>query len=234
MIAMLDTSEDLTQAQTELGCPVEQLLTPLTRFTLRSQRFAVDNGSFARFERDGFLSLLEREKPNRSRCRFVAVPDVVGSARRTLEVFYRWRHQLVAWPLALVAQDGLEDLEIPWKGITAIFIGGSTDWKLSKSAADVVKAAKAIGKWVHVGRVNTPGRFEYFETLGADSIDGTGLSRYSHMREAIWRAYNQPSLLHPDNVPAERTGGWAGGQGLLATSAIAPNADADATNRNCQ
>lgn len=209
-------------------------MTPLTRFSLRSQRFAIDNGSFARFQATSFLSLLEREKANRSRCRFVAVPDVVGSARRTLEVFYRWRHQLVAWPLALVAQDGLEDLDIPWKGIAAVFIGGSpdTDWKLSKNAADVIKAAKAIGKWVHVGRVNSPGRFEYFENLGADSIDGTGLSRYSHMREAIWRAYNQPSLLHPDNVPAERTGSWVGGQELVAINAAPAkgNADAGVTN----
>jgi hypothetical protein len=60
-----------------------------------------------------------------------------------------------------------------------------------------------MGKYVHVGRVNTPGRFRYFEDLEVDSIDGTGLSRYTHMREEIWQAYNQPNLL----------------------SALAPNAD---------
>jgi hypothetical protein len=44
-------------------------------------------------------------------------------------------------------------------------------------------------------RVNGPGRFEWFEELGADSMDGSGLARYSHMREAIWKAYNEPTLF---------------------------------------
>lgn len=199
MIALLDTSHDLNEAAAELGCPVEQLLTPLTRFRPQhpDKPFAVDNGSFARFDAAAFLSLLEREKPRRELCRFVAVTDVVGSARRTLELFDRWsvRKELRGWPLALVAQDGQEDLPLPWDEIAAVFVGGTTEWKLSRHAAAVVKAAKALGKWVHVGRVNTPGRFEYFESLGADSIDGTGLSRYSWMRKAIYEAQTRPRLF---------------------------------------
>jgi hypothetical protein len=70
--------------------------------------------------------------------------------------------------------------------IEALFIGGTDDFKLGKHGAACVKAAKALGKWCHVGRVNTPGRLEYFEELGADSCDGTGLARYSHMRRAIY------------------------------------------------
>lgn len=31
MIAMLDTPQDLAVCESEIGCPVEQLLTPLTR-----------------------------------------------------------------------------------------------------------------------------------------------------------------------------------------------------------
>ena len=84
---------------------------------------------------------------------------------------------------------------IPWQNIAAIFIGGTTEWKLGPHAKAVIRAAQAIGKYVHVGRVNTPGRFEYFDSLGVDSIDGTGLSRYSHMREKIWKSHHQPSLL---------------------------------------
>jgi hypothetical protein len=197
VIALLDTSSDLSAAETEIGCAVEQLLTPLTRFKRQhpEARFAIDNGAFARFERDAFLALLERESASRNLCRFVAVPDVVASARRTLECFGHWRYKLSGWPLALVAQDGQEDLDIPWDGIAAIFIGGSTSWKLSKAAADVVKAAKVIGKWVHAGRVNTPARYEYFEELGADSIDGTGLSRYTWMRTRIHEMAIKPSLF---------------------------------------
>ena len=117
-----------------------------------------------------------------------------ASARRTLEVFDEWKQRLADWPLALVCQDGQEHLPIPWKAIAAVFIGGSTEWKMGPHAMTCIKAAKAIGKWVHVGRVNTPGRFEYFEKLGADSLDGTGLSRYSHMREAVHRENTAPQL----------------------------------------
>jgi hypothetical protein len=197
MIAMLDTSHDLTTAQSELGCPVEQLLTPLTRFRRQQPdaKFAFDNGAFATFDPAAFEALLRREEDAIEQCRFVAVPDVVGSAIRTLELFEHWSSRLWKWPLALVAQDGQEVLPIPWKSIQAVFIGGTTSFKMGPHAVSIIKAAKAMGKWVHVGRVNTPGRFEYFEKLGADSFDGTGLSRYSWMRERIYAAATQPNLL---------------------------------------
>lgn len=187
MIVMLDTSHSLDKAEAELQHPVEQLLTPLTRFKPQrpGQHFAIDNGAFSKFDAKAFLSLLEREEPRRKLCRFVAVPDVVGSARRTLEVFDYWRHQLIRWPLALVCQDGQENLPIPWQHIEAIFIGGTTEWKESDHAIACIKAAKALGKWTHVGRVNTRGRFDAFKDIGVDSIDGTGLAMYSHMRHAI-------------------------------------------------
>ncbi len=197
MIVMLDTSADLDLAAAELGCPVEELLTPLTarRRKRLDSHWCCDNGAFAKFDPIAFLSLLERNEEGRSLCRWVAVPDVVGSAIRTLEVFNIWRCKIAKWPLALVAQDGQESHPIPWDDIDAIFIGGSTEWKLGPHAAACVKAGKALGKWVHIGRVNTPGRFEYFEQLGADSCDGTGLARYSHMRKAISDAHLQPRLF---------------------------------------
>lgn len=205
---MLDTSEDLRTCRSELGCEVEQLLTPLTRFNRQERKahFAIDNGAFAGFKVEQFKNLLARENRDRELCRFLAVPDVVGAARRTLEVFDHWKYKLSGWPLALVAQDGLENLDIPWSQVSAIFIGGTTDWKLSKSAADVIKTAKAIGKWVHAGRVNTPGRFEYFEKLGADSIDGTGLSRFTWMRDRIYREAIQPNLLDGVAIAASGSG----------------------------
>ena len=206
MIALLDTSTDLHQCAVELGCPVEQLLTPLTRFRPQypADHFAIDNGAFAAFDRTAFLALLKREESRKTLCRFVAVPDVVGSARRTLECFDYWWGSCVlkGWPLALVAQDGLEDLPIPWALISAIFIGGSTAWKLSVHVEHVIKAAKILGKWVHAGRVNTPGRFEYFCRLGVDSVDGTGLAKHTWMREAIYAAAMAPSLFAQEGYHA--------------------------------
>lgn len=198
MIALLDTSQDLHQCETEIGCEVQQLLTPLTRFRLQrpSAPFAIDNGAFAGFNRAAFESLLEREYSRRKQCLFVALPDVVADARRTLELFEYFAPRCMRWPVALVAQDGQENLPIPWKHLQAVFIGGSTNWKMSHHAVAIIRCAKAMGIWVHAGRVNTPGRFEYFENLGADSIDGTGISRYSWMRERIYKSQSQPNLFN--------------------------------------
>lgn len=196
MIALLDTGQDLDDCADEIGCEVGQLLTPLTRYRLRDpgRLWAIDNGAYAKLDIPAFLALLKREEHHRQNCLFVTVPDIVGSARRTLEVFDHWKDRLFGWRLALACQDGQEHLPIPWGDIAAVFIGGSTNWKGSEGAAQIVKAAKAIGKWVHIGRVNHAVRWQHFEELGADSADGTGLARYSHMRRAIANRDHQATM----------------------------------------
>lgn len=206
MIVMLDTPQPLDECAKELGCEVEQFFSPQTyrKAQQPEQHFGMDNGSFGRFDAPLFLRLVERERARRDLCRFLPLPDVVvmtgdgpvGDARRTLEVFDVWRRkpEMAGWPLALVCQNGQEHLPMPWRHCSAVFIGGDTKWKEGPGAAAIIKAARALGKWVHVGRVNTPGRFEHFEKLGADSIDGTGLARYSHMRAAIHENATAPRL----------------------------------------
>lgn len=193
----MDTSEKLSVCAAELNCEVGQLLTPLTRFNLQDKngKFAIDNGAFSEFKEKAFMSLLAREACHKENCIFVAVPDVVASAARTLEIFDHWKDRLKDWPLALVAQDGQENFLIPWRDIQAIFIGGSTEFKVSDHVKHIIKAAKMLGKWVHIGRINTPDRFEYFLGLGADSCDGSGIAQYTHMREAIARRHNQAKLF---------------------------------------
>lgn len=197
MLVLLDTSHDLDACAEELGCEVGQLMTPLTGFRLRdpNRPWAIDNGAFARFDAKAFAGRLHRHDEHRDKCLFVTAPDVVGSARRTLELFDHFKHELDGWKIALAMQDGQEDLPIPWSEIAAIFVGGSTAWKVSDCAAQCIKAAQALGKWVHVGRVNEPKRFEHFEKLGVDSVDGTGIGMYSHMREAIAKRNYQGTLL---------------------------------------
>lgn len=196
MIVMLDTPQDLKICAAELGCEVEQLFTPLTRRNPQQpeQRFGLDNGAYSKFDAKAFISLLAKHEPRRDLCRFVAAPDVVACARRTLECFSFWQPRLILWPVAFVCQDGQENLPIPWDNCAAVFIGGSTEWKMSKHAAAIVKASKVIGKWCHVGRINTPGRLEYFEDLGADSCDGTGMAQYTHMRAKIYEHKTAPEL----------------------------------------
>lgn len=198
MIALLDNGQELDECEREIGCDVGQLLTPLTRYRLRDpdRPWAIDNGGYTQLDIPALQALLAREHDRRDQCLFVTVPDVVGSARRTLEVFERWAPRLEGWKLALACQDGQEHLPIPWDKIDAVFIGGSTNWKCSHHAEAIVRAAKALDKWVHVGRVNSPERYDHFARLGSDSCDGTGIARYSHMRQAIADRTKQGGLFN--------------------------------------
>lgn len=195
-MALLDNGQDLAACEREIGCPVGQLLTPLTRYRLRdaSRPWAIDNGGFKRLDIAAFDALLAREAHHKADCLFVCAPDIVGSAQRTLELFERWLPKLEGWPVALVCQDGQECLPIPWDNIAAVFIGGSTNWKCSNHVEQIIRTAKILGKWVHAGRVNDPQRWLHFERLEVDSCDGTGLARYSHMRAAVSNRHNQKEL----------------------------------------
>lgn len=157
------------------------LTTPGTRYALDSVAvWALDNGCFTdRYPGDeAYLLLLERYAVHQSRCLFVAVPDVVGDAAATLAQFpdMAARIRRAGWPVALVGQDGMERHDVPWDAVDWLFIGGSTDWKMSNGAVDLIRQAQAHGKRVHVGRVNSARRFARFASLGADSADGTCLA----------------------------------------------------------
>lgn len=139
--------------------------------------WACDNDAFSGFDADRFIRMLDvlRGVPG---CRFVSCPDVVGDAQATLARFKEWELSITVrcFPVALVAQDGLEYESIPWDLFDALFIGGSTIWKLGRAAAGLIQEAKQRGKWVHMGRVNSFTRIEYAASLGVDSIDGTHFS----------------------------------------------------------
>jgi hypothetical protein len=110
-------------------------------------------------------------------CRFVCAPDVVGDSEATLALFEKWGPRIRAiQPVALVAQDGLS--EPPWDEFDALFIGGTTEFKLSPEAAEFAREAKRRGKWVHMGRVNTLRRIRYAGSIGCDSVDGSKFSRW--------------------------------------------------------
>lgn len=46
----------------------------------------------------------------------------------------------------LVAQDGLERLRIPWNSFDALFIGGTTEWKLGAAARAIARDASLHSK----------------------------------------------------------------------------------------
>jgi hypothetical protein len=145
--------------------------------------WAVDNGAFGGFQAKPFLKLLDRVA-GWSGCLFVACPDVVGNAKATLNLFPVWRLRIrdSGLPVALVGQDGLEEEQVPWDEIDALFLGGSTAWKLGSAAQELAGQAKARGKWIHMGRVNSRKRIRTAFDFRCDSIDGSGFSRWPDIR----------------------------------------------------
>jgi len=139
----------------------------------------MDNGAYSGFDVTGFMAMLERFY-RRPGCRFVAAPDVVADAHTTLGNWPFWSRVIrsTGFPPALVGQDGMTTKDIPWSEICALFIGGTTEWKLSDQAARLIGMAKARGLWVHMGRVNTHQRIRTAYARGCDSIDGSAFSKW--------------------------------------------------------
>lgn len=140
--------------------------------------WCADNGAFSdNFDEDKWWQFLLRNSDHASTCLFAVAPDVVGDAAATLERSLPWLAEIrdLGYPVAFVAQDGLENLTVPWDLFDVLFIGGTTMWKLGGHARHLVREAKAHGKWVHMGRVNSERRYEYARAIGCDSADGTYL-----------------------------------------------------------
>jgi hypothetical protein len=180
------------------------LLTPrrtMTKTGLFGLRYAVDNECFTlgdQFDGDRFLRALGRVRDVHGArgCLFVVAPDVVGDAVGTLERFDRWESKIRAlgFPVALAAQDGLEAWDVPWGRIDALFVGGSTEWKLGVGAAGLCREAQARGKWVHFGRVNSVRRASRLWVV-PDSVDGTAWAKHPGryaLEWARWVASGKP------------------------------------------
>jgi hypothetical protein len=157
--------------------------------------WAADNDCFQRLDAVAYRAMLERIA-GLPGCRFVVAPDVVGDWEATYARFDEWWPELaeIGQPIAYVAQDGQTSALMPWLAIDALFIGGTTAFKLSAEAEILVQIAKRRGLWVHMGRVNSRKRFDYARAIGCDSVDGTSYSR--------WRTRWLPDALtwHRDHL----------------------------------
>lgn len=161
----------------ELVVPRQWSLSALER--LEPGRWAIDNGAFSGFDEGAFVRTLERFA-GRPGCLFVTAPDVVGDAAATLARWPFWAQLIrgLGHAPAFAAQDGLTDDRVPWPELGALFIGGTTAFKESAAATALCGIARAKGIWVHWGRVNGRRRYALAQKAGAQSIDGSGFSRY--------------------------------------------------------
>ena len=145
------------------------------------QAWGADNGCFSPsgkpFDPDRWWAWLSA-LPNPADALFAVAPDVVGDATATLERSLPWlgRIRELGFRPAFVAQDGIRDTVIPWGAFDVLFIGGSTEFKLSNTARRLTIKAHNRRKWVHMGRVNSKRRFDVALSWGVDSVDGTFLA----------------------------------------------------------
>lgn len=158
---------------------------PKVELTARSGiPWAADNDCFQGLDEVAFRKMLAKigGLPG---CLFVTVPDVVADHAATLALWPEWSLVIrrLSLPPAFVLQDGCPAGWFP-PDAAAVFVGGSTEYKLGPDAAASVAAARERGLWAHMGRVNGEGRMRLAASIGCGSVDGTGWAKFKRDRLA--------------------------------------------------
>ena len=179
LLLIAKSSAQIRELRAE-GWHIGRLLGPRDRKPdVDGMPWAADNDAFSGFDQERYVRMLEAIAGVPG-CLFVSAPDVVGDWRATLNLYddYGWQIHDVGQPAAYVLQDGQPVDMVPWDTCEAVFIGGSTEWKLGPEPYELAQAARARGKHVHLGRCNTMRRVRYAHRIGAQSIDGTKWSLF--------------------------------------------------------
>lgn len=87
MKLLIDTSPAKLKELISEDLVLGQLITPLTSYSDAGLPYGIDNGAFSSFDKKSFIRILDRQDNAVDRCLFVAIPDIVGNARRTLEIW---------------------------------------------------------------------------------------------------------------------------------------------------
>lgn len=143
--------------------------------------WAADNGKFGKGwpGHDAWFDWLARQvdRYGAEKCLFAVAPDVPFDAAGTLRESRPWLERIrdLGIGAGFAAQDGCDLLGVPWGEFDALFLAGSTEWKIGPVAQRLSREAKERGLWVHMGRVNSLRRLRIAEWFGCDSVDGTYL-----------------------------------------------------------
>jgi len=166
-------------------------------------RYALENGAWSDFQQkkpfdaDRFELLLDRFGGGAD---WVVLPDIVAGGLQSLALSIRWFNRcLGACPLVLIAvQDGMTQADLaPLVGPNiGIFLGGSTEWKLS-TMANWGEFCAAKGVYYHVARVNTRKRFRCAHAAGANSVDGSSATRFSKTMPLLQYSASERDLFTP-------------------------------------
>ena len=178
--------------QANKAYPWNWLISPYHKHAVKDLKlrpYAIDNGAYTSFNRgkpfdaERYLRYLDAWG---SECLWTVIPDEVGNREETLIQADLWIPRIEGHNLLICLQDGMvyDDI-VPFLGrIYGIFLGGSTEYKVTK-ACYWSEFAKKHGLYYHIGRVNTVKRIRLCILAGADSFDGTGMIRFPTEGERI-------------------------------------------------
>lgn len=128
---------------------------------------------------------------------FLVAPDIVAGGRASLDYSVSWLQRLQGAPckrLLLAVQDGMDLADVAPLladgSFGGLFVGGTTEWKLA-TLPDWVALAHAHDAWAHAARVNTVKRVNACLAADADSMDGSGPSRFIAALAAVDAARRQ-------------------------------------------
>jgi hypothetical protein len=122
---------------------------------------------------------------------FVVAPDVVANADITRELYDQWRPRLLPYgfPIAYVAQDGATIDTLPWDDMDVLFLGGSTEFKLSATMRQLAEEAYRRRIPIHAGRVNSYKRLRWAKQIHARTTDGTFISKFPDIGYAAMSSF---------------------------------------------
>jgi hypothetical protein len=160
--------------------------------------YAIDNGAWTAYQKGepfdvpAFESLVEKLGAGAD---WIALPDVVGGGLESLRLSMSWASRLKG-ELLLPVQDGMaaDDVRAILGPEIGIFLGGSTAWKLD-TMRSWGELARSRGCHFHVARVNTRIRIRRCHEAGADSTDGSSVSRFAKTLPMLDAEANQGGFV---------------------------------------
>lgn len=163
--------------------------------------YALDNGAFGAWQRGEAFDVPAFEKHASAfgdDAEFIVAPDIVAAGLTSLAFTLDWLPRLagVGRRRMIAVQDGMTvaDVRPHLSSTVGIFVGGSTEWKLSTMRA-WGQLARECGAYLHVGRVNTIRRIRLCQDAGADSFDGTSVTRFACTLPKLDQARRQTNLF---------------------------------------
>lgn len=163
--------------------------------------YAIDNGAWTAHQRSQPFDHAAFERvvwSLGSHADWIVAPDVVADRKSSLRLTASYLPSLDRWPLLVAVQDGMTAADVaPWLGPRCgLFLGGSTEWKLS-TMSYWGGVAQQKGCWYHVARVNSSRRIRLAHKAGAHSIDGSGASRFAKEIARLDRTIRECSHQQP-------------------------------------